>query len=166
MDEATTIEQQQWMELEEERRQEENEKAKEMQMAEEEGLSEEDLEYIKVKMPAKGNFVIFLFVLMLAILKDIVDLSLLGADLGIIGAIFGIFVGGIAAIWMFGKGMFIIKRLMKKIGFRILACFVASLIPGINVILPEMTILVLMTHFQHNKIVHGFTEALKKIAAQ
>lgn len=163
MAETTTIEQQRWMELEEERRKKQEEKEHEMEVAEESDLTEEELEEIKYKAPAKPNTGIFLLILMLALTKDGIDISIGGADLGIIGAIFGIFAGAIIAIWMFGKGMFILKRLMRKIGFRLILLAIAAFIPVLNVLLPEVTIFVLMAHYRHTKVVRGIEATLKKL---
>jgi hypothetical protein len=127
----------------------------------EQGLDYTDEEIgqiLKAKAPEKPSFPIFM--LFLALLKDILDtLTLTGVGYILCLAV-SLIIGGLIFIWLLfkGKAPWKKKRMQKSLQ-RFIAVCIADLIPGINII-PMETVFIIMIYLDEKKAAESLGDAL------
>lgn len=128
--------------------------------AEHEEFDEEDAIEVLNNPPDPVHFPIFIFVL--SVVKDIMDML----DLTLIGIIvttlFSIFASITIFFWMFGKvkGKWWKKKILRFLIRRAIIMICAEVLPFIKMI-PTTTIFVLMAHYKEKKIVRLMNIALE-----
>ena len=107
-----------------------------------------------------------------AVFSDLViDPMMLGLELTGIGAALGWVLGWFVSIvlgftiflWIFSKSSSVQRKMMRWLVPRIGVMIVVSGIPGVDFIVPETTILVLLTHLKEKKVVTQLLSSLEKI---
>ena len=108
----------------------------ELENLKEEGFDEKEIIEAQEKRPEKPSFPILIF--MVAITKDIAD----WITLGIGGTIINFIAAPILYFYMRKHG----GRTKKKMYKKFIAATVAGFVPGVNMIIPEWSIFVIMTY--------------------
>ncbi len=122
---------------------------------------EEIKEITKADAPKKPRFPFF--ILILALIKDLLDLLTLTAVGYVVSLVVSLIIAAIILVWAFSRGSGPLKkRQMKRSLTRFIIANFADLIPLVNV-LPWETIFVLMTHNSDKQDIENVENALHKI---
>lgn len=108
-----------------------------------------------------GHFSSFILCLALALMKDIIEpIAWFYFDPGITGDVLSVFIGGLLTALLLGEGTFFRRWLVKKFLGKALIAFIASLIPGVNVVFPEYTVGVLLMGYDNFQAIQRLVHTL------
>lgn len=108
-----------------------------------------------------GSFTSFTICMVIALTKDILEpIAWYYFDPGFTGTVLSIFLGGILTTLLLSEGVWFRRWLIKKFLGKAMIAFIASLIPGVNVVFPEYTVGVALMGYDNFKAIQRLTKTL------